>query len=120
MLDRFYASQWAKRRQQKLEHRVLSLADVVTTVSMSWAKELRKTLSTPVHCITNGFDAKDFDQYTYRKGNNFVISHVGIINSYRNSEHLLAALVELCSDLYGFKEKFAQCKNVALKKNKRG
>ncbi len=106
MLDRFYLTKWARKRQRKLEHSVLAMADVVTTVSPTWAKELQAKVDTPVHCITNGYDAEDFEDYDYKAVNdNFTISHVGIINSYRNPEPLWSALEELCTELPDFKNK---------------
>lgn len=106
MLDQFYTSAWAKQGQRKLEHKVLTLANIVTTVSPTWAKELQAKTSTPVHCITNGYDSEDFKNYNYITNNNdFIISHVGIINSYRNPEPLWSALEELCTELPDFADK---------------
>lgn len=106
MLDQFYTSAWAKNRQRKLEYKVLTMANVVTTVSPTWAKELQAKTKTPVHCITNGFDSDDFENFDYNANNSaFVISHVGIINSYRNPEPLWSAMEELCNEIPGFKEK---------------
>ena len=107
MLDQFYASQWAKSRQRKLENKALSAADVVTTVSPTWAAELQQTVSTPVHSITNGFDRDDFEigNLAEMQSNDFIISHVGIINSYRNPEPLWSTLEELCDEIPAFAEK---------------
>ncbi|QIA06723.1 glycosyltransferase [Draconibacterium halophilum] len=106
MLDQFYVSGWARNRQRSLEQSVLETADVVTTVSPTWTKELQAKVETPVHCITNGYDSEDFKNYDYQSANdNFIISHVGIINSYRNPEPLWSALEELCTELPDFKRK---------------
>jgi len=106
MLDQFYASKWAKKRQKNLEYKTLSLADAITTVSPSWANELESTIKKKVHCITNGFDEEDFSNYSYKeKSNDFIISHVGIINSYRNPESLWTALQELCEEFPEFYQK---------------
>lgn len=108
MLDQFYASRWAKNRQQKLEKKSLNSADVVTTVSPTWAEELQQTITTPVHHITNGFDPEDFEteKNNISTPQKFIISHVGIINSYRNPVALWTALEELCNENNEFKEKF--------------
>lgn len=106
MLDQFYTSAWAKQRQRKLEHKILTMANVVTTVSPTWQKELQAKTKTPVHCITNGYDSEDFKDYNNNVVNeDFVISHVGIINSYRNPEPLWLALDELCKEEPGFADK---------------
>ena len=107
MLDQFYSSRWAKSRQQSLENSALRTADVVTTVSPTWTDELQQTISTHVHCITNGFDRDDFNAEKTSKVQNgdFIISHVGIINSYRNPEPLWSALEELSDEIPEFAEK---------------
>lgn len=105
MLDQFKAGKLAKKRQEKLEHKCLSAASAVTTVSPTWAKELQHFITTPVKCITNGFDATDFNEVPLNKRHNkFIVSHVGIINSFRNPESLWMAFEELCSTFPGFKE----------------
>lgn len=106
ILDQFYTSNRAKKRQQKLEYNALSIADIITTVSPSWANELQQTVKTPVHCITNGFDSEDFLIPTVQiETKKFIISHIGLINSYRNPEPLWTALEELCNENIEFKEK---------------
>jgi glycosyltransferase involved in cell wall biosynthesis len=105
MLESFYASTYAKNRHKKLEHQTLSAANVVTTVTPTWTKELQSSIPTPVVCITNGFDKKDFSNYTFTKQDDFVISHIGIINSYRNPDPLWKALEELCIENENFRNK---------------
>ncbi|MBN2636379.1 MAG: glycosyltransferase [Prolixibacteraceae bacterium] len=105
MLDSFHASAYAKKRHKKLEYQTLSAADVVTTVSPTWTKELQSSIPTPVVCITNGFDKNDFSNYKFTTLDDFVISHIGIINSYRNPDPLWKALEELCNERNDFREK---------------
>jgi glycosyltransferase involved in cell wall biosynthesis len=107
MLDQFYASSWALKKQKKIEYKTLATADIVTTVSPTWKNELQKSIPTKVYCITNGFDEEDFINYQYKSpDNNFILSHVGIINSYRNPLPLWTALEELCNEIPMFKESF--------------
>lgn len=106
MLENFYPSKLAKRRQQKLEQAVIDFADVVLTVSPSWAKDIQANTKTPVECITNGFDRTDFENVgAIHSDGHFIISHVGIINSYRNPYELWAAIEELCTELPEFSKK---------------
>ena len=105
-LDTFYASAFARKIQSSLEKKVMACADKVLTVSPSWAKELQAKTQTQVGYITNGFDHEDFptlpdNQHPY----SFTISHIGIINSYRNPLALWTALEELCVENEGFREK---------------
>ena len=105
-LDTFYASSLARRWQKKLEQKVLDRSDKVITVSPSWVKDLQKNTKTPVKCITNGFDYEDFPEVAnLAASEKFTISHVGIINSFRQPEALWKALEELCSEDKEFSEK---------------
>ena len=99
MLEKFYISNWATKRQKKLEQKVLDNADLVLTVSQSWAEELQVLTNTPVKSITNGYDEDDFKEYNnFSESGKFVISHGGIINSYRYPDSLWSAFEELCSE----------------------
>lgn len=96
MLEKFYISTWAAKKQNKLQQKVLDNADLVLTVSNTWAEELQALTKTPVKSITNGYDEDDF-----KKNNSipvpgkFVICHGGIINSYRYPDSLWSAFEEL-------------------------
>lgn len=81
-------------------------SDKVLTVSPTWAKELQAKTNTPVTYITNGFDHEDFAEYSnIESGQEFIISHIGIITSYRNPLVLWKALEELCVENKSFREK---------------
>jgi glycosyltransferase involved in cell wall biosynthesis len=106
MLDQFYLSGMAKKLQKNKEYTALKKADIVTTVSPSWAQEFGKSVSKKVHCITNGFDEDDFKNFNFESDNkNFTVSHIGIINSYRNPEPLWSSFQELCEELPDFRKR---------------
>lgn len=106
-LDKFYASKPARGLQKRMEKKVLNRADKVVTVSQSWAKDLQKHTKTPVICITNGYDEEDFSISTKKKQDEeFILSHVGIINSFRSPESLWQAIEELCDSEKEFYNKF--------------
>lgn len=105
-LDNFYVTSLARKWQRKLERRVLDCADKILTVSPTWARDIQLNTKTPVECITNGYDEDDFsDLKNTISSNKFIISHVGMINSYRNPDELWAAIEELCSELPDFFKK---------------
>lgn len=99
ILEKFYPSRLARARQKQLEKKALSLADKVITVSPTWANDLQKIVNTPVDFITNGFDDDDFCQNKKVDSGKFIISHVGMINSYRNRSAFWEVLNELCSEI---------------------
>ncbi|MEQ8476666.1 glycosyltransferase family 4 protein [Fulvivirga sp.] len=85
MLKQFKMLPIAKYMHKRLERKVLANADEVLTVSQSWSKEFEQLYPRKYKVITNGFDAEDFKLETDVNYNNeFVISHFGLINEFRN------------------------------------
>lgn len=105
-LDNFYVTSLARKWQRKLEKRVLDYSDLILTVSPTWARDIQLNTKTPVECITNGYDEDDFfDLKNTINSDKFIISHVGMINSFRNPYDLWAAIEELCTELPEFSQK---------------
>lgn len=77
-------TKWADRKHRKLESKVLRSADVVTTVSWSWAKQFKDAGAKKVEVITNGYDNEDFSFLPVEQSHIFTISHVGVMNADRN------------------------------------
>ncbi|QSE97189.1 glycosyltransferase family 4 protein [Fulvivirga lutea] len=85
MLENFKLSSLARRMHRKLELRVLQNADEVITVSQTWVNEFEDIHKRTYRVITNGFDDSDFDNIKPKKGSGkIVISHFGLINTFRN------------------------------------
>lgn len=85
-------TQWADRRHRKLEAKVLQNATLVTTVSWTWAEQMKQLGARRVEVITNGFDAEDFDFLPVEPDPAFTIIHAGVMNADRNPLTLWKAL----------------------------
>lgn len=82
---------------KKLEKKVLKKADKVITVSENWKKNFEKLGSANVEVITNGYDPDDFIHLNREtRTKKFRISHIGMINEFRNSIGFKSALNDLC------------------------
>jgi glycosyltransferase involved in cell wall biosynthesis len=100
MLDNFKLSPLARLRHQNLEKEVLKNANAVLTVSKSWALEFDEIYSRKYEVITNGFDHQDFQNSKVKNtGNDFIISHFGLINNFRNPRNFWEAIKQLSENL---------------------
>jgi hypothetical protein len=100
--EKFMLTPWARKRHQRQEREVLQLADVVTTVSPSWAADFETLSGRKVLSLTMGYDAEDFNARPIDNPN-FSISHFGTLGIDRNPKKLWAALNELCEEIEGFR-----------------
>ncbi|PIQ47677.1 MAG: glycosyl transferase family 1 [Cytophagales bacterium CG12_big_fil_rev_8_21_14_0_65_40_12] len=99
ILSQFKMSKWAWARHQQLEQNVIRSADCVLTVSNSWKKDFEKLGAKRTRVITNGFDAADFKtKKKVGRPAQFVISHIGMLNVYRNPEWLWSVLEAMVSE----------------------
>jgi glycosyltransferase involved in cell wall biosynthesis len=105
-LQEFGTSEWAMRRHRRLEQKVLSQADIVTTVNDKTGELLNELTERKIEILHNGYDPDDFSlSGNVEKGDRFIISHFGLLNRVRYPEKLLLALEELCEERPDFKEK---------------
>jgi len=84
------------RRHQSLEAEVLSSADLVTTVSPSWASLFQSKGARRTAVIYNGYDEADFlqiDSEPKRSQDDFIISHLGTLGE----DRLVPALFKACN-----------------------
>jgi glycosyltransferase involved in cell wall biosynthesis len=99
ILSQFKMSKWAWKKHKQLEQNVIRSADCVLTVSDSWKKDFEKLGAKRARVITNGFDAADFTiNKEVDQPAQFVISHIGMLNVYRNPEWLWSVLEEMVSE----------------------
>lgn len=103
MLANFRTSRLALSQIKRLEKMVVLNSDITMTVSQSWAKDLYGDYNKDISVITNGYDSDEFSIGTKKKLNNqqnhktnFVISHSGLINNFRNPASFWEALRALC------------------------
>lgn len=84
---------WARHR--KLEAEVFKVANKVIAVSNTWAKDMKKLGARRVEVVTNGFDEADLDEEDLLKKpseDRFIVSHVGMLNQFRNPKALWAGM----------------------------
>ena len=73
----------SKKRHIKLEKEVLRKADLVLTVSESWADRFKELGAKKVEFLFNGFDEKEYPINISQK-KNFRIGHFGLYNELRD------------------------------------
>ena len=90
---------WVRRRHFKLEKAVLDGASAVVSVSPLVRDDFAAATATPVHLITNGFDAEDFTgPAPVRDDGEFRIVHTGLFASDGNPLKLWDALSAKCRE----------------------
>ena len=96
ILEKFSMASYAWKKHRKLEQEVIRVADCVLTVSDSWKKDFEQLGAKRVGSITNGFDEADFQEKTKSiPSGKFRISHIGMLNVFRNPEWLWKVLDEM-------------------------
>jgi glycosyltransferase involved in cell wall biosynthesis len=80
----------------------LSKADIVTTVSKNWGKDLEALYPRKIEVVTNGFDPADFGQNNGELDKKFTLTHIGSLNKDRNPNFLWATLKEICTENKSF------------------
>lgn len=95
--DKLPLNKSALKKHEKLEKEVLKYADIVTTVSPTWAEDLsnKSAKKKEVKVIYNGYDKEDFIK-KYNTDKKFTITYVGSLNDDRNPSILWEVLNELC------------------------
>ncbi len=102
ILDKLGVKGWAKKRHEAMEQKVLKNADLLITVSESWAEDFRSLGATKTFVLTNGFDKEAFAERRNKKNGRFVVSHIGMLNEMRNPLALWQALAQLCRESLSF------------------
>lgn len=81
------------------EKNVLGRADVIITVSETWAGLLRSRYGDKVSVVTNGYDPDYLDRIAIRPKDKLIISYLGKLNSaHQDVKDLLTAIKELLDD----------------------
>jgi glycosyltransferase involved in cell wall biosynthesis len=101
LLDSLQVGKLARARHRKLEHQVLTKADKVITITPFYVRRFSALAGRNVELFTNGFDETDFEKFTIRSTDHFVIRHVGIVNEKCNPRPFMVAVKEL---MKGFPE----------------
>lgn len=102
-LDTLKLTQFARRRHQQLEKKVLTTADKVTTITPFYVRHFERLGGRKVNLLTNGYDEEDFQDFTIERTDRFVIRHVGIVNEKCNPIPFMEAVAALCDQYPEFK-----------------
>lgn len=94
---------WADKKHKRLEKKVLKDADVMVTVSKSWAKDFLRISGKEPIVITNGFDPDDFlEAGKLSLDKKFSITHIGSLNKDRNPFIFWEVINELINEHSNF------------------
>lgn len=96
LLDTLSLTQWARKRHQALEKKVLTMADEVVTIAPFHVARLEALSNRKVQLITNGFDEEDFVGIVHKKTSRFTIRHVGVVDELRDPRPVMEAVKALC------------------------
>jgi glycosyltransferase involved in cell wall biosynthesis len=86
---------WARRKHERLEKKVLNLCDVIVTVGKTMADDLNSITGNRKEVITNGFDEADRAHTDVVLDNAFSVTYIGTMNDARNPIILWEALSQL-------------------------
>lgn len=92
----------AKRIHATLEQKVLDGADRVIVTSYATGNEFKGKTKTPIHLITNGYDAERIPD-NRPLDDEFTVSHIGSLLAGRSPKLLWKVLADLVADLPHFK-----------------
>jgi len=96
-LDKLPMQSFVRNKHANLEKAVLKEADIVTTISPTFQKDLNKILNRKIDLLTNGFDPTDIPsgfKPIQKKPGQLNLVYSGIIDSIRNPMALLKAMKE--------------------------
>ncbi len=80
MWDSLNVSKAVRRIHKRMESNVLAAADEILTITPFYVRRFEKLAGRSVRLLTNGFDEDDFRHITYKRSEEFIIRHVGLIN----------------------------------------
>jgi glycosyltransferase involved in cell wall biosynthesis len=92
LLDSLMVSQRVRKIHQQLEFKVLSSADMVTTITPFYVRHFEELGKRKVELLTNGFDEDDFMNLSLTRPAKFTIRHIGIINEKCDPRPFVSAL----------------------------
>ncbi|MBT1705492.1 glycosyltransferase [Chryseosolibacter indicus] len=105
LLDSLRVTSLARSLHRKMEKKVLTLADVITTITPFYVSHFEKLAKRKVQLLTNGFDEDDFKGLKHEVKDNFTICHVGVINEKCNPRPLMNVIFKLIKENKDFASK---------------
>ncbi|AFL96248.1 hypothetical protein [Ornithobacterium rhinotracheale] len=92
-------TRWALKKHKKLEKEVISKADIVTTVSPTWASDLAQIGGRNVEVVYNAYDEADFKSIDLIKLNKkLTVNYLGSLNHDRSPSVLWQLLDQKCQE----------------------
>ena len=94
-LDTLPMSFLVRKKHENLEQSVLKTADVITTISPTFQRDLNKIAGREIKLLTNGYDPSDIPQDfkpREKTAGHMHLVYSGIIDSIRNPMHILEAM----------------------------
>lgn len=107
LLDALKTKQRAKSIHRRLEHEVLTQADLVVSISPYHVNRLIALGAKRCELVNNGYDARDFEGVVKSVTEKFVIRHLGSIDELRDPKPFLAVVKTLVEEGFIAKEKIA-------------
>jgi glycosyltransferase involved in cell wall biosynthesis len=102
LLDSLKVSDVIRRLHRKLEFKVLSTADIVTTITPFFVDHFEKLGGRKVDLLTNGYDEDDFKDVKITRSEKFTMRHIGVVNEKCDPKPLMIALKELINENQDF------------------
>jgi len=103
ILHHFKPGRRAIVKNTQLELQVYKVAEKVVTITKNTAIDLEELGKREIEVITNGFDENDF-RIKEKTSGKFIISHFGLLNTFRNPKLLWDVLEELCVENENFSD----------------
>ena len=103
ILDLLKTSRPIKVLHQLMERKVLNRADLILSVSPSWAEGFRSLTTSKVEIITNGYDEEDFKKKEIKSKQPWLMVHMGLLNRLRHYPALWEALNEFSKENLSFR-----------------
>ena len=91
-----------RNKHFKLENQVLSSADLVLSVSQSWANRMSMLGAKKVEILTNGYDHEDYYHSLENTTDRFCIGHFGLYNELRDHTFFWNTIKKICLDNSNF------------------
>jgi len=107
-LDSLMVGKIARAMHRKLESKVLSLADTVTTITPFYVRQFEGLSGRKVSLLTNGYDEEDFDSLVLQRTDKFIVRHVGTVNEKCNPRPFIHAVKQLALE----HERFRACAQI--------
>lgn len=105
--DDLKLSDWALKKHQLMEKKVLQQADCVTVTTPGTKKDfLAISPTSSIEVITNGFDTSDFENVDVKRDEKFILAHIGVLTPSRNHPFFWEVIKELTDAHAAFAKHF--------------